>query len=191
MAESKKCVLILLADGFEEIEALASADILKRLGAEVTLASIREKAVTSSAGTVVLADTLLEEIKDPASFDALVFPGGLPGATNLRDDVLTHEILIQMNEKNRIIAAICASPAAVLGSSGILCGKKITGYPTTESLSLKDAVSLTGDRAIQDGNIVTGKGPGATFDFAFLLGKALGIGDETISSVKEKMFVAL
>ena len=191
MADKKKCVLILLADGFEEIEALATADILKRMGVQVTLASIREKAVTSSAGTVVLADTLLAEIKDPTSFDALVFPGGLPGATNLRDDALTREILIRMEEKNRILAAICASPAAVLGSSGILRGRKITGYPTTESLSLKDAVSLTGDRALQVGNIVTGKGPGATFDFAFLLGEALGIADEIISSVKEKMFVAL
>lgn len=189
MSDTEKKALILLAEGFEEIEALATSDILKRMGVKVTLAAIGEKMVKSSAGTKVEADTLLSAIKDPVSFDALIFPGGLPGATNLRDDALTGKILLEMEKANKIIAAICASPAAVLGSAKILRGRKITGYPTTESLSTGDEVTLTGDRAFRDGNIVTGKGPGATFDFAFLTGEAMGIPGETIASVKEKMFI--
>lgn len=189
MSDIQKSALILLAEGFEEIEALATSDILKRLGVKTVLAAVKEKMVTSSAGTKVEANTLLSEVKDPASFDALIFPGGLPGATNLRDDALTGKLLMEMEKAGKVIAAVCASPAAVLGSAKILRGRKITGYPTTESLSTGDKVTLTGERAFRDGNIVTGKGPGATFDFAFLTAEAMGIGEETISNVKEKMFI--
>ena len=113
-----KNVVIVLADGFEEVEAIAPADVLKRLGCNVILAGLKNMTVTGAHGISVNADAVLDGV-DCINADAFVLPGGLPGATNLRDDARIMEILKKRDAAGKICAAICASPAAVLASAEI------------------------------------------------------------------------
>lgn len=184
-----KNVVIVLADGFEEVEAIAPADVLKRLGCNVILAGLKNMTVTGAHGISVNADAVLDGV-DCINADAFVLPGGLPGATNLRDDARIMEILRKRNAENKICAAICAAPAAVLASAGIVGDRVITGYPGCEGLSKGEAVTTSGAPAEISGNLVTGKGPGAAFDFAAAIAKAIGITDAQIGQLFDGMFVA-
>ena len=182
---SVKKVLLILADGFEETEALGSADVLKRLGVTVTLAGLESAVVRSSANTKIVADCLLEEVSLD-DFAGLVLPGGLPGSTNLRDSEKVITLVRKMYESQRVVAAICAAPI-VLERAGITANRTVTGYPSTNE-GLADLV-YTGERTERDGNLVTGKGPGVTFEFAFRVAEALGISGEKINAVANGMFV--
>jgi 4-methyl-5(b-hydroxyethyl)-thiazole monophosphate biosynthesis len=161
-----KKVLIHLADGFEEVEAITPIDVLRRAGCEVTTVSISGKReVTSTRGVTILADKLFDEA-DYSSADMIVLPGGQPGADNLnRHNGLKAQIEMY-HSRQKDIAAICAAPL-VLGATGVLKGKKATCYPGVEG-KLTGA-TCTGNLVEVDGNIITAKGPGAAMTFAFTL----------------------
>lgn len=162
---------VFLAEGFEDIEAIAPVDILRRGGVEVALVSITaEREVTSAHGVRFVADTTIAEI-DWTQADALFLPGGLPGATNLDACQPLREGLLRHAQSGRLVAAICAAPM-VLGHLGLLEGKKATCYPGFEN-ELKGA-DATGALVERDGQVLTGKGPGAAMAFGYALLEALG-----------------
>ena len=155
---------LFLATGFEEIEALATLDVLRRCNLEVSTVSITgTRLIHGAHGIPIMADTLLGKSEIDNS-ECLILPGGMPGARNLCACDSLRRALQQHNKKGTLIAAICAAPM-VLGELGILQGKNATCYPGFEEY-LKGAVCVK-DLAVKDGNIITAKGPGATWDFAF------------------------
>ena len=166
----KKNIVILLADGFEEIEALVPADVLRRLGFQVTLAAVGgERTVAGAHGIRVTADARLTELPQDG-FDAVILPGGMPGSRNLRDSALVLSRVRAMTEAGRIVAAICAAPIA-LAKAGVLAGRRYTMYPGFEP---EMPSAPTGNLVERDGDLITGKGPGAAFAFAAEIASALG-----------------
>ncbi|MBQ9914733.1 MAG: DJ-1/PfpI family protein [Clostridia bacterium] len=164
-------VYVFLAEGFEEIEAIATIDILRRCGLSVQTVSITdEKNVCGSHGIPVTADALLAEI-DPGSGKAFVLPGGLPGSDNLQNCKPLEKILKTESRNGKIIAAICAAPK-VLGAFDLLEGRLATCYPGFEEELI--GAEFVPDRAVLDGNIITSRGAGTASDFAFLIAKTLG-----------------
>ena len=157
----------MLADGFEEIEAITPIDILRRSGAEVTVAGVGKRSITGSHGIKVEADTLLEDYKEIP--DAVVLPGGMPGAENLRKSKALEILLKKMKESDKVIGAICASPAVVLSGHGLLHGKKATCYPGFEGQLHSSVIQKTAERVVVDGKITTSKGPGTALEFALEL----------------------
>ena len=156
-------IYLFLANGFEEIEALATVDVLRRCSLETKTVSIgSSKNVDGAHGMIVCADLLFSEISENSA-DALVLPGGMPGADNLSKHDELACLLKEQNAKGKLIAAICAAPM-VLGKLGLLDGRKATCYPGFESY-LKGATP-TGNMVEIDGNIITGKGPAAAIPFA-------------------------
>ena len=155
-----------LATGFEDIEALAPVDIMRRAGLKVATVSITGEAVVTSAhGVGVVSDCLLSEVNfDDA--ELLFLPGGMPGATNLDACELLREGLKWHCAAGRPVAAICAAPL-VLGHLGLLAGKRATCYPGFET-ELRGA-NYTAALVEQDGQIITGKGPGAAFELGYVL----------------------
>ncbi|MDR2848008.1 MAG: DJ-1/PfpI family protein [Bacteroidales bacterium] len=161
-----KKVFVFLAEGFEEIEAVGTIDILRRGGLSVTTVSITANhIVTGSHGIAVTADALFEKA-DIAGGDMLVLPGGMPGASNLNVHKGLQEQLKKYAAEGKKIAAICAAPL-VLGGLGLLQGKKATVYPGYES-TLKGAEYVK-TKVVTDGNIITGRGPGFVFEFALAI----------------------
>ncbi len=160
-------VLIPLAQGCEELEAVTIIDLLRRAEIDVITASLSDEPVTCSRGTVIIADVLLDSILDD-DFDLMVLPGGLPGADNLNADPRIHQLITRLSGDGKLIGAICAAPK-VLVENGILDGKKATAYPG--SLDTLDLSKITlNEEAIQiDGNVITSKGPGTAMDFALTL----------------------
>ena len=181
-----KNVLLILADGFEEIEALGTADVLRRLGMNLILASLEEKCVTGAHGMKIIADTSLPEVVND-SFDAVILPGGMPGAANLDADDNVDKILQKAANGNWIIGAICAAPF-VLAKRNLLNGKVFTMYPGFETEL--NGLAYTANPAEISGNIVTGKGPGAVYAFVGKLAEALGLEAECRELFKG-MFVEL
>lgn len=163
---------VFLADGFEEIEALAVVDILRRCGIETKTVSITDSlTVNGTHGVPVTADIKLSDA-DLDAADALILPGGLPGADNLQACDTLNKALLKAFEDGRIVAAICAAPK-VLGALGIVNGKKATCYPGVEG-QLTGATYLT-DSVVRDGNLITSRGPATATAFAFALAEAQGV----------------
>lgn len=160
-------VLVPLAQGCEELEAITITDLLVRAGIDVTTASLDDDIVTASRGTRILPDTHINDVLNN-TYDLIVLPGGLPGADHLRDDERVQSLLKKHAHNNKFIAAICAAPKA-LAQAGLLENKTATGYPgvlTSLNLSNTDIK----DTAIEiDGNIITSRGPGTAMDFALTL----------------------
>ena len=178
-------VLIHFADGFEEVEAITPVDVLRRAGCEVTTVSVTgKKEVTSTHGLVIIADKLFVEA-DYQSAVAIVLPGGQPGADNLNHHEGLRNQLRTFQAQGKIIAAICAAPL-VLGGAGILKGKKATCYPGFES-SLTGA-TCTGSMVEIDGNIFTGKGPGAAMQFSLALAERLA-GKSKADELRKAMII--
>ncbi len=159
---SKK-VVIVLAEGFEEIEAVTPIDIWRRAGLEVIMTGLTSKAVKGAHGIMVEADTLLKDLKETP--DVIFLPGGLPGATNLADSSPLIELIKKMDREKKLVTAICASPALTLQKSGILEGKRATCYPGFEK-NFSSTVLFTEDRVVVDGNVITSRGPGSAAEFA-------------------------
>ncbi len=178
-------IITLLANGFEEIEALTPVDVLRRAGLDVKTCSIGEKAVMGAHGIAIFADLSPSEI-NPADVDMLILPGGMPGATNLDASPLTDALIESVLSKGGRLAAICAAPL-VLGRRGLLKGKNATCYPGFES-ELSGA-NVTGEGVVTDGNITTAKGMGVALDFALEL-VCLTVGEdkarEISSAIMEK-----
>ncbi|HEX3007630.1 MAG TPA: DJ-1 family glyoxalase III [Bacteroidales bacterium] len=180
-----KKVFVHFADGFEEIEALAPVDILRRAGCEVTMVSVMgRKEVTSSRGVKVIADKLFEEVNYSGA-DMLVLPGGMPGSKHLDEHAGLKEKLKEANQQGKLIGAICAAPM-VLGHLGLLKGKRATCYPGNES-ALEGAI-LSSKGVEKDGTIITAKGAGVSVKFGLTLVEVL-VGAEKANEVKEKMMV--
>ena len=168
-------IYVFLAEGFEEMEAIAPVDILRRCGASVLTVSISEdREVKGAHGITVLADALAS-VCNFGDADAVILPGGLPGADNLENSELVKKAVLGANEKGAICAAICAAPK-VLGKFGLLKGKKATCYPGFEN-ELSGAETTCAKVVVSD-NIITACGAGAAYDFGFTLAKELGYSAE-------------
>lgn len=174
-------VYILLADGFEEIEALAPCDMLRRAGVEVRLVSATEKLhVRGTHGISIMADLTVSEMNS-RDIDMLVFPGGMPGAKNLDEHPRTDILVRHCLDRNAYLAAICAAPM-ILGKRGVLAGKKAICFPGFEKY-LAGAEIMEGERVVRDGNIVTAVGAGAAVDFGLKLVEIMK-GKETAESIR-------
>jgi protein deglycase len=158
-------VLVPLAQGCEEIEAVTIIDILRRAGVTVVSAGLDEKPVRASRGTVLVPDTVLDNILED-SYDMVVLPGGQPGTNNLQADVRIIALLHKMSQQEKYIAAICAAPS-VLAHAGLLDGKSATAYPG--ALDAFPKVSQQSGKVIEDGKLITSRGPGTAIDFALTL----------------------
>ncbi|NLV76015.1 MAG: DJ-1/PfpI family protein [Tissierellia bacterium] len=180
-----KKVLLLLAEGFEEVEALTTVDYLRRMDIIVDTCSIEEKKVQGAHRITIEADKKIDEIDDIKNYDGLVIPGGIPGATNLRDDDRVIKLVKEFNQEEKIIAAICAGPI-VLERAGILKGKKVTSYPGFED-DLKES-SYKEDLVVQDGNIITARGPAVAVYFAIKLVENL-VGKEKASELRRDILL--
>ena len=162
-----KTVLVPIADGTEEIEAVCIIDTLRRAGAQVTVASVMDVLqVNASRGVRLVADTLISECVGK-TYDAITLPGGIPGAEHLRDSQALIDLLKQQRDAGRIYAAICASPGVVFQHHGLLEDRKATSYPGySDDFSNKDGVA---QRVVVDGNCITSQGPGTAIEFALTL----------------------
>lgn len=159
-------IYVFLATGFEDIEALAPVDIIRRAGLEVKTVSIMESRMVDSAhGVGVQADCTLSDV-DLEAADMMVLPGGLPGATNLDACKVLTDALASHFAKGKPVAAICAAPM-VLGHLGLLDGKRATCYPGVEP-QLGNA-KYTAAIVERDGNVITGRGPAAAFEFGYAI----------------------
>ncbi len=155
-------ILVLLADGFEEIEALTPVDMLRRAGIDVKTVGMNGKIACGSHGIPVICDITPEEV-NKAEISMVIFPGGMPGALNLDAHPFTDEIIDAVNNNSGRLAAICAAPL-ILGRRGLLQGKRATCYPGFEKeLIGADAVSLP---VVTDGDITTSRGMGTALAFA-------------------------
>lgn len=161
-------VIVFLAPGFEEVEALTVVDYLRRISSlNVEMISIAEGLmVTGSHQIEVRADRHIDELSDLDSYEAVVIPGGMPGAANLRDDPRVIGVVRAMEAAEKIVAAICAGPI-VLAQAGIITGKKVTSYPGFED-AFPDS-SYQQAAVVRDGRIITSRGPGKAVDFALEL----------------------
>lgn len=180
-----KKIFIHFADGFEEIEALAPVDILRRAGCDVTIVSMmNRKEVTSSRGVRIVADKLFEEM-NYAEADMLVLPGGMPGSKILDEHKGLKDKIVEANNAGKWIAAICAAPM-VLGHLGLLKGMKATCYPGNEPDLV--GATVTGASIEKDGNIITAKGAGVSVKFGLALAEVL-VGKEKAEEIQVKMMV--
>ncbi|GAE82160.1 DJ-1 family glyoxalase III [Bacteroides reticulotermitis] len=180
-------VYTFLADGFEEIEALTAVDTLRRAGLKVQIVSVTPDEIVVGAHDVSLLCDVNYENCDFFDAGLLLLPGGMPGAGTLDKHEGLRRLLLDFAAKQKPIAAICAAPM-VLGKLGILKGKKATCYPGFEQYL--EGAELVDAQAVRDGNIVTGKGPGASLEFALLAVEML-VGKEKADELAEAMCVKL
>lgn len=162
-----KKIAAMLADGFEEVEALAVIDILRRAGIEITMISIMENRnqVVGAHGITVTADALLDDITF-SGYDGIFLPGGMPGTDNLDKCNELCDVISEFNNENKLLVAICAAPK-VYGRLGILRGRKATCFPGFERELL--GAEIVYDRVVCDGNVVTGRGMGTAIDLGLKL----------------------
>ncbi len=184
----EKKILVPVADGIEMIEALSIVDVFRRAGATVDIASVNEKVITSSHNVKIEADKLISECMSE-NYDLIAVPGGIPGATNLKNSAPLIEILKKQNAADKLYGAICASPAVVLKSHGLLDGKKATCHPLFIA-DLSDTGQALETTVVIDRNCITSRGAGTAVEFALEL---LGIlmGDEKKREVAKGMVVAV
>ena len=176
-------VHVFFADGFEEIEALTSVDVLRRAGLDVVMTSVTgNKMVTGAHNVVVQVDELFETA-DFSETVQLVLPGGMPGAETLANHKGLQELLMKFDAEKKPIAAICAAPMA-LGKLGLVKGRKVTSYPGFEGFL--EGAEYTANLVEQDEYIITGKGPGASLPFALKIVERL-ISKEKAQKIAEEM----
>jgi len=180
-------VLVPLAEGFEEIEAVTIIDVLRRAGLEVTTAALGARVVQGAHAISITADTTLDELDElDARFDAIALPGGMPGSSTLRDDPRLRERLQKAHGEGRVLAAVCAAPIA-LEAAGVLDGKEATCYPSFQDQIPSAAYS---DAAVvEDGNILTSRGPGTAMAFAIALARRLA-GPEVAAKLSAGMIIS-
>jgi protein deglycase len=161
------CVLIPLAPGFEDLEAVTLTDLLRRADIEVVVAGLQRGLIEGSRGIRIEPDAYLDDVM-AREFDLIALPGGLPGAEHLRDDARVQALLKKMAAAGRYTSAICAAPMA-LAQAGLLAGKQATAYPGVfNALQLSDTQTCA-DAVVVDGKVVTSRGPGTAMDFALTL----------------------
>ena len=173
-------IIVLFADGFEEIEALLPVDILRRGGLDVRTVGIKGKTVVGSHGIKLICDADAGEI-NPDEVTMAIFPGGMPGATNLDESDFTDKIISAVTVNGGRLAAICAAPL-ILGRRGLLEGKEATCYPGFEQ-ELRGA-KISNKSVVTDGNITTARGMGVALEFAEEL-VALCLGKEKADKISK------
>jgi len=156
-------ILVPLAQGCEELEAVTITDLLTRAGFDVVTAGLDDQPVTASRGMVLIPNTTMQAVMSE-DFDMMVLPGGLPGANYLRDNELVQKKLKQLATQDKYIAAICAAPQA-LASAGLLDNKIATGYPGVLDKLNITGMQLSTSSVVVDGKVVTSQGPGTAMDF--------------------------
>ncbi len=160
-------VLVPLAIGFEDLEAITVVDLLRRANIDVVTAGLTSGSIKGSRGTVIVPDTTLDEaLKN--SYDMVVLPGGQPGATHLENDERITRLITEMSAKKSYIAAVCAAPK-VLATAGILNARNATCYPGALDTQQFPDIRLKDDDVVVDGTVITSRGPGTTMDFALQL----------------------
>jgi protein deglycase len=177
-------VIVPLAEGFEEIEAVTIIDVLRRAGIDVTTAFLEKKQVTGSHSIRITADKDIDGVR-ASDFDCIALPGGMPGSANLRDDPRVVRLVRENAGAGKLTAALCAAPL-VLGFAGVLEGKRATCYPGFEG-QMTGAVHVP-EPVVRDGNFITGKGPGCAIPFALELVAALA-GKDRALAIRENMQV--
>ena len=160
-------ILVPLADGFEEIEAVTVIDLLRRADIEVVVAGLDPGPVTGSHGITLMPDATLDEALG-RDYDMAVLPGGLPGADHLAADERVCRLLRAMADSERFTAAICAAPK-VLAAAGLLDGRRATSFPGCLDPARTPGLTLVDEPVVQDGRIITSRGPGTAMDFALAL----------------------
>ena len=161
-------VLIPLAEGCEELEAVTLIDVLRRAEINVITASLAENTlVTASHGVRLMADTTLENVIYD-DFDMIILPGGMPGTINLAEDTHIQALVKRLHQSGKAIAALCAAPL-VLANMGLLNNKNVSCYPGVLSPADWPEIKLCDDAVVIDGNILTSRGPGTAMDFALVI----------------------
>lgn len=164
--------VVVLAPGFEEIEAVTPIDFLRRAGVDVYVAGVGGVEVTGSHGITIRCDGAIDELKTDlplgTTIDAVVLPGGIPGANNLAASKAVVELIDRVHSGGGMVAAICAAPAVVLGNSPILQGRRATCYPGFEKHFSGDVIPSE-ERVVVDGKVLTSRGPGTATEFAIKL----------------------
>ena len=162
-----KRVLVPLAEGFEEVEAVTIVDLLRRANVDVRTAALTGRRVTGSHGITLEADLELDGVR-AADYDMIVLPGGMPGADHLKKDARVVGLLREFASTGRYAAAICAAPG-VLAHAGLLDGREATSYPGFLSQDSAPGIRLSESPVVIDGKVVTSRGPGTAIDFALAL----------------------
>lgn len=164
-------VLVLLAEGCEEIEAVTVIDVLRRAEFSVTVAGLKPDVIRASRGVKLAPDTVIDAV-NPLDFDAIVVPGGYGGVQNLMADERALQAIRKLHSAGRWVCAICAGPL-VLEKAGVLAGRRATCYPGVE---LKTTQRVD-DRVVVDGRLITSQGPATSMAFALEIVKQLGGAD--------------
>lgn len=175
----QKKIAVVLAQGFEEVEAVTVIDFCRRAEIEVFVATIGSSPIIGSRKLSVNGDCLVEDI--PEEVDGIAIPGGMPGAANVAESCAALDCIRTLFKRKKLIAAICAAPAVVLEKSGITAGKTITCYPGFED-RIQNAV-FQEKRVVVDGNIITSRGPGSAAEFALAIIRFLQ-GEELANEVR-------
>lgn len=158
-------VLVVLAHGFEEVEAIVPIDLIRRSGAKVTVAGLDDRTIRGAHNISVACDTTVDAcVSTP--YDCIVLPGGSQGSQNLAASPLVMTKIVEVAQQG-FVAAICAAPAVVLGHTGLLDGRRVTGFPSTEELC--EGLQFTGRGVEVDGNIITAQAAGSAVDFALAI----------------------
>lgn len=173
-----KKAAVLFADGFEEVEAITPVDFLRRAGIQVLTAGVGTREVAGSHEIRVTTDTTVDEL--PRNLDAVIVPGGMPGAKNIALSKKAVSIIVEASNAGRLVAAICAAPGVVLAGTGLLAGKRFTCYPGYEN-EISDG-TFSEDRVVRDGNLITSRGAGTAAEFAIEIIRYLE-GDEAAAKV--------
>jgi len=167
--EKKKSALVAVADGSEELEAVATIDVMRRGDVRVTVAAVcsaeKGKTVVCSRGVKIEADVRIEDLPEDQEFDLIAIPGGMPGAKNLYENLKLQQLLKQQASAGRFVAAICAAPAVVLGQLGLLEKKNATCHHGFMEKLAGQAGSVSEARVVVDGNFITSRGPGTAIEF--------------------------
>ena len=177
-------VAVILADGFEEVEAMAIIDVLRRADIRTIVAGLHDGHVTSARGVKVIPDAVIGTV-NADDFDMIVLPGGQPGSDNLNADPRVKDLVRNFAQKGKLTGAICAAPI-VLASAGVLKGKRATAYP-----SYKDALggaTYEVKPVVVDGNVLTSRGAGTALSFGLAIVERL-VSREKAMKIKEAMLI--
>ena len=172
-------VYCFLADGFEEVEAIAPVDMLRRAGVEVKTVGVTGEIISSSHNIKVVPDIALSEVILDEKLEAVILPGGLPGATNLEESAEVQKAIDFANVNDKYICAICAAPQ-ILGHKGLLKGKEAIAYPGFETELV--GAKISDEYVVLDGNIITAKGAGVATEFGLKIVSAL-VGEDTAEKI--------
>ncbi len=177
-------VAVILADGFEEVEAVAVIDVLRRAEIDTVIAGLHDKHVTSARNVKIIPDTVIDAVKAD-DFDMIVLPGGQPGSDNLNADPRVKELIRSFSEKGKFVGAICAAPY-VLANAGLLAGKRVTSYP-----SYRDKLGnarYEEKSVVIDGKVLTSRGAGTALAFGLAIVEKL-INRDKAMKIKDSMLV--